>query len=68
MGNKVCRALFHRDSFGPVISLGEPKRGGSVLRLDGTKLLDTEWFYLLETGVCLMVIVGGRCQSMNCSY
>jgi hypothetical protein len=34
-GNKVCcKALFHRDSFGPIISLGDPKRGGSILQLD----------------------------------
>ncbi len=50
-GNKVCRVLFHRNRFGPIIPLGDSKWGGSVLVADGTEVLDTEWFYLFETGV-----------------
>ncbi len=50
-GNKVCRALFHRNRFGPIIPLEDSKRGGPVHVADGTELLDTEWLYLFETSV-----------------
>jgi len=61
MASELCSLLFNSTTIvPPVLPMGRPEKGGSILAASGTNLLPTEIEYLTKLGVNFLVKSGGN--------